>query len=86
MKGKDGKMFSTHGVIKPKQNVKASCLGCHPKSTVEQKQYEMESIINYTKGKMRKAEYWLGQLDRHLCRRPAHGRGRQRPDPGPREA
>jgi len=62
MKGKDGKMFSTHGVIKPKQNIKAACLGCHPESTVEEKQYEMESIINYSKGKMRKAEYWLGQL------------------------
>ena len=62
MKGKDGKTFSAHGVIKPKQNIKAACLGCHPKSTVEQKQYEMDSVINYTKGKMRKAEYWLGQL------------------------
>jgi formate-dependent nitrite reductase cytochrome c552 subunit len=61
-KGKDGKMFSAHGVIKPKQNVKAACLGCHPDSTVEKKQYEMDSIINYTKGKMRKSEYWLGQL------------------------
>jgi len=61
-KGKDGKMFSTHGVVKPKQNIKAACLGCHPDSTVEKKQYEMESIINYTKGKMRKSEYWLGQL------------------------
>jgi len=62
IKGKDGKMFSTHGVVKPKLAVKASCLGCHPDSTVDKKQYEMESIINYTKGKMRKAEYWLGQL------------------------
>jgi len=62
MKGKDGKMFSTHGVVKPKQAVKASCLGCHPKNTAEQKMYELESVINYTKGKMRKAEYWLGQL------------------------
>jgi formate-dependent nitrite reductase cytochrome c552 subunit len=61
-KGKDGKMFSTHGVIKPKHNVKAACLGCHPDSTVEKKQYEMDSIINYTKGKMRKSEYWLGEL------------------------
>jgi len=61
-KGKDGKIFSAHGVVKPKQNVKASCLGCHPKSSVEQKQYELDSVINYTKGKMRKAEYWLGQL------------------------
>ena len=62
VKGKDGKMFSNHGVVKPKLGIKASCLGCHPDSTVEQKQYEMESIINYTKGKMRKAEYWLGEL------------------------
>lgn len=62
IKGKDGKMFSTHGVVKPKLAIKASCLGCHTDSTVEKKQYEMESIINYTKGKMRKAEYWLGQL------------------------
>ena len=61
-KGKDGKMFSTHGVIKPKHNVKAACLGCHPESSVEKKQYEMDSIINYTKGKMRKSEYWLGEL------------------------
>jgi formate-dependent nitrite reductase cytochrome c552 subunit len=61
-KGRDGKIFSTHGVVKPKQNVKAACLGCHPDSTVEKKQYEMDSVINYTKGKMRKAEYWLGQL------------------------
>ena len=62
IKGKDGKMFSTHGVVKPKHNVKASCLGCHPESTVEKKLYEIESIINYTKGKMRKSEYWLGEL------------------------
>ncbi|MEW6332832.1 MAG: ammonia-forming cytochrome c nitrite reductase subunit c552 [Thermodesulfobacteriota bacterium] len=61
-KGKDGKVFSTHGVVKPKLNVKASCLGCHRDSTVEKKLYEIESIINYTRGKMRKAEYWLGEL------------------------
>ena len=55
-------MFSTHGMVKPKLTVKASCLGCHPDSTVEKKLYQIESITNYTKGKMRKAEYWLGQL------------------------
>ena len=62
MKGKDGKTFSTHGVVKPKYSVKASCLGCHPKDSAEKKLYEIESIINYTKGKMRKSEYWLGEL------------------------
>ncbi len=61
-KGKDGKTFSNHGVVKPKLTVRESCLGCHKDSTAEKKLYEIETIINYTKGKMRKAEYWLGQL------------------------
>jgi len=61
-KGKDGKVFSTHGVIRPKNHIKEACLGCHPKYTVEQKLYQIEAVQNYTKGKMRKAEYWLGQL------------------------
>ncbi|HEY3308180.1 MAG TPA: ammonia-forming cytochrome c nitrite reductase subunit c552 [Desulfuromonadaceae bacterium] len=61
-KGKNGKMFSTHGVVRPKNHIKESCLGCHPKDSVEKKQYEMESAQNYVRGKMRKAEYWLGQL------------------------
>jgi formate-dependent nitrite reductase cytochrome c552 subunit len=61
-KGKNGKMFSTHGVVRPRNHVKESCLGCHPKATVEQKQYQIDAIQNYTKGKMRKSEYWLGQL------------------------
>ena len=62
MKGKNGKMFSSHGVVRPKHHVKESCLGCHPNDSVEKKRNEMESIINYTRGKMRKSEYWLGQL------------------------
>lgn len=62
MKGKDGKTFSTHGVIRPKNHIKEACLGCHPKYTVEQKLYQIETIQNYTKGKMRKAEHWIGRL------------------------
>ncbi len=61
-KGKNGKMFSTHGVTRPKLTVKESCMSCHPKSSVAQKAYQIDAIQNYTKGKMRKAEYWLGQL------------------------
>ncbi|MBT1071327.1 ammonia-forming cytochrome c nitrite reductase subunit c552 [Pelotalea chapellei] len=62
MKGKGGKMFSSHGVVRPKNHIQESCLGCHTKDSVEKKRNEMESVINYTRGKMRKAEYWLGQL------------------------
>lgn len=61
-KGKNGKTFSTHGVVRPRNHVKESCLGCHPKNTVEEKLYQIETIQNYVKGKMRKAEYWIGQL------------------------
>jgi len=62
MKGKNGKQFSIHGVIRPKHHVKEACLGCHPKATVEQKLYQIDTIQNYTKGKMRKAEFWIGRL------------------------
>jgi formate-dependent nitrite reductase cytochrome c552 subunit len=62
IKGKDGKMFSAHNVSRPLNSVKESCLGCHPKDSVDAKKYEIESIRNYVKGKMRKAEYWIGKL------------------------
>ncbi|QXE92744.1 ammonia-forming cytochrome c nitrite reductase subunit c552 [Geomonas subterranea] len=61
-KAKNGKKFSTHGVIRPKNHVKEACLGCHPKDSVAKKSYEIDAAQNYVKGKMRKAEYWLGQL------------------------
>ncbi len=62
LKGKGGKQFSSHGVIRPKNHIKEACLGCHPKFTVEQKLYQIEAEQNYVRGKMRKAEYWIGQL------------------------
>jgi formate-dependent nitrite reductase cytochrome c552 subunit len=61
-KGKDGKMFSTHGVIRPKNHIKEACLGCHPKEGKDKKLYQLDAVQNYVKGKMRKSEYWLGQL------------------------
>jgi len=62
MKGKDGKTYSTHGVVKPIQHVQESCISCHKDYTPNKARYMIETIRNYTKGKMRKAEYWLGQL------------------------
>jgi nitrite reductase (cytochrome c-552) len=59
---KSGKTFRTHGMVRPKNHVKESCLRCHPDSTVEKKLYQIEAIQNYIRGKMRKSEYWLGQL------------------------
>ena len=31
-------------------------------SSADEKKYQIESVRNYVKGKMRKAEYWIGQL------------------------
>jgi formate-dependent nitrite reductase cytochrome c552 subunit len=62
IKAKWGKNYTNHGVIRPIHSVKEACLGCHPKSTAEEKRYQIETVQNYIKGKMRKAEYWLGKL------------------------
>jgi len=62
MKDASGKTYRNHGVIRPLHDVKAACMRCHSKSTVQKKLYEIETIQNYIRGKMRKSEYWLGRL------------------------
>ncbi|WP_243371472.1 ammonia-forming cytochrome c nitrite reductase subunit c552 [Geotalea sp. SG265] len=62
MKNKQGKSYKSHMMIRPRNHVKESCQGCHPKWTAEQQLYQIDAIENYIRGKMRKAEYWLGQL------------------------
>ena len=62
LKNRQGKKYTSHMVIKPKDHVKEACLRCHPQYTSEQKLYQIQAIQNYIRGKMRKAEYWLGQL------------------------
>lgn len=62
VKAKRGKQYTNHGVIRPINAVKEACLGCHSKSTVEEKRSQIETVQNYIKGKMRKSEYWLGKL------------------------
>jgi len=43
-------------------SLRAFCLRCHSDSTVEKQLYEIETIQNYIRGKMRKSEFWLGRL------------------------
>ena len=61
-KTKKGKTYTNHGVVRPILSVKDACLTCHPQATAEQKMYQIEAVQNYTRGKMRKAEYWLARL------------------------
>ncbi|MBP1753558.1 MAG: cytochrome [Geobacteraceae bacterium] len=62
MKNKSGKIFRSHQVMRPKSHVKESCMRCHPDSTVQRKLYQIDAVQNYIRGKMRKSEYWIGQL------------------------
>jgi len=55
-KNKAGKTFTSHQVIRPKDHVKQSCMGCHKDSSPEEKLYQIQAVQNYTRGKMRKAE------------------------------
>jgi nitrite reductase (cytochrome c-552) len=59
---KSGKTYTSHQVVRPLHHVQDSCLRCHPDSSVEEKQYQIEAVRNYTKGKMRKAEAAIGDL------------------------
>ena len=62
VKTTSGAEYTNHGVIRPILATGDACLRCHPEATAEQKRYQIEAVQNYTKGKMRKAEYWLGML------------------------
>lgn len=49
-------------MLRPIQHVQESCMRCHPQFTLEQKKYQLDAIQNYIRGKIRKSEYWLGEL------------------------
>jgi formate-dependent nitrite reductase cytochrome c552 subunit len=64
VKGKNGKMYTSHFAVTPKENIKASCLTgkCHTGWTEKDAIYSIDSVKAYTKGKMRKAEFWINAL------------------------
>lgn len=41
---------------------KDTCMKCHPYWTEKEAEYQIESIQNYIRGKMRKAEFWLAEF------------------------
>ncbi len=59
---KTGKQFTSHHVVTPRVMIKDTCLKCHGDWSEEQAIYAIDSVKAYTKGKLRKAEYWLGEL------------------------
>jgi formate-dependent nitrite reductase cytochrome c552 subunit len=62
VKDKKGKSFTFHGQRSSRYMLKDTCIRCHKYWTHEEAEYQVDAIQNYIRGKMRKAEYWLGQL------------------------
>ncbi len=59
---KEGKAFTWHGQRSARYMKKDTCLKCHPYWTEKEAGYQVDAIQNYIKGKLTKAEFWLGQF------------------------
>lgn len=57
-----GKIYTSHIPLTPRLQLQETCLKCHPDWTEEMAIYAIDSIKAYTKGRMRKAEFWLSEL------------------------
>jgi formate-dependent nitrite reductase cytochrome c552 subunit len=57
-----GKEFTFHGQRSARYLLKDTCIRCHPDWNAEKAEYQVDAIQNYIRGKMRKAEFWLGEL------------------------
>lgn len=57
-----GKTYTWHGQRSARYIKKDTCVRCHPGWTEEEAEYQMEAVQGYIRGKMTKAEFWLGQL------------------------
>jgi len=59
---KTRKTYTSHFVVTPRFQLKETCLKCHSGWTEEQARYTIDSVKAYTKGRMRKAEFWISNL------------------------
>ncbi|MFZ5997844.1 MAG: ammonia-forming cytochrome c nitrite reductase subunit c552 [Nitrospirota bacterium] len=56
-----GKIYTWHGQRSARYMLKDTCVRCHP-WTEKEAEYQVDAIQNYIKGKITKAEFWLGQF------------------------
>ena len=62
VKDKKGKTFTFHGQRSARYMLKDTCVRCHSYWSQDEAEYQVDAIQNYIRGKMRKAEFWLGQF------------------------
>jgi nitrite reductase (cytochrome c-552) len=58
----NGKTLTSHQQQSPRYQIKQTCLTCHQDWTEKDALYHIDSIQNYTKGKLAKSEFWLASL------------------------
>ncbi len=62
VKDKKGTPVTYHGQRSARYMLKDTCGRCHTYWSQEEAEYQVDAIQNYIRGKMRKAEFWLGKL------------------------
>ena len=62
VKGRDGKVFTSHFAVTPRVNLKGTCLKCHKGWDEEKARYAIDSVKAHIRGKMRKAEFRISVL------------------------
>jgi len=62
MKSKTGKTYTWHGQKSARYMKRDTCVKCHSYWTEQEAEYQVDAIQNYIKGKLTKAEFWLGQF------------------------
>lgn len=58
----DGTTFTSHWQTSPRRYLKETCLRCHSDWSEADATYRIDAIQEYTRGKIRKAEFWLARL------------------------
>lgn len=62
VKGTAGRTYTFHGQRSARYMKKDTCVRCHAGWSEAQAEYQIDAIQNYIRGKITKAEFWLGQL------------------------
>lgn len=58
----DGTTFTSHWQTTPRRYLRDTCLRCHGDWTEADALYRIDAVQEYTRGKIRKAEFWLERL------------------------
>lgn len=59
---KGEKKYTWHGQRSARYLLKDTCVRCHPYWKEGEAEYQVDAIQNYIRGKITKAEFWLGQF------------------------